>query len=109
MKKMQVAMATGFVLVLGTLAACGGQSGLAGEYGKTETGQWFTILDFQGGDRVVLSMIGSEDRFEGSYAREGDSVTVTAAGDTRTLQIDGEGCLDGGPGNPFFSGTICRR
>jgi hypothetical protein len=98
------------LLLMGTLVACGGSGGgLSGEYGQSEAGQWFTILDFKGGDQVVLTMIGSEDRHSGTYTREGDNVTLTAAGDTRTLKVDANGCLDGGPGNIFFSGVICKR
>lgn len=95
--------------LMGVLSACGGQNDLAGEYGQNESGQWFTILDFKGRDQVILTMIGSEDRHSGTYTREGDSVTVTAAGETRTFQLDGNGCLDGGPGNTFFAGIVCKK
>jgi hypothetical protein len=97
------------LLLTGALAACGSRGGLSGEYGQSDAGQWFTILDFQGGGRVMLTMIGSEDRHSGTYTTEGDTVVVTAAGETRTLNVDGNGCLDGGPGNSFFSGTVCRK
>lgn len=104
------AVKIGAVLLLaGAMSGCGGQSGLSGEYGKSEAGQWFTVLDFQGGDRVTVSMIGSADRFNGTYTREGDRVVLTAAGETRTLRIDDKGCLDGGPGNSFFSGVVCKK
>lgn len=103
-------MTTGAALLLaGSLAACGGDDGLSGEYGKTEAGQWFTIVNFTSGSELTLTMIGSEDRLSGSYKREGDTVTVTAAGESRGLKIDGKGCLDGGAGNTFFSGTICPK
>lgn len=108
MKFRNVATTGASLLLAGILSSCGGQSGLSGEYGKTETGQWFTILDFEG-DTVTLTMIGSEDRFPGSYTQDGDTVVITAAGETRTLRIDANGCLDGGPGNSFFSGVICKR
>ena len=48
-------------------------------------------------------------RFDGTYTRDGDSVTVIAAGETRMLRIDGNGRLDGGSGNSFFSGVICKK
>ena len=95
------------MVLAGTLSACGGD-GLSGEYGQSEAGQWFTILTFTG-DAVKLTMIGSEDAFDGTWTREGDKVMVTAVGETRTLTLDGNGCLDGGPGNSFFSGTICKK
>lgn len=97
------------LLLAGALSACGGQSGLSGEYGQSDAGQWFTILNFTGGDQVTLTMIGSEDRHSGTFTREGDNMTVTAAGETRTLKIDGNGCLDGGPGNSLFSGVVCKK
>ncbi|ACO79346.1 hypothetical protein AvCA_31830 [Azotobacter vinelandii CA] len=102
-------MAGAACLLIGTLTACGGGAGLSGPYGKTESGQWFTILDFKSGDQVVLTMIGSEDKINGTYKRSGDNVDVTAAGETRTLKIDSKGCLDGGAGNSFFSGVICKK
>ena len=101
--------AGGAALVLAGALAVRGEGGLSGEYGQTEAGDWFTILEFTGGDQVTLTMIGSEDRFDGSFIRDGDSLAVTAAGETRTLRIDGAGCLDGGPGNSFFSGVICPK
>ena len=97
------------LLLAAALSACGGQGGLSGEYGQSDAGQWFTLLDFRGGDQVTLTMIGSEDRHMGTYAREGDSVILTVAGETRTLRLDGNGCLDGGPGNSFYSGVICKK
>lgn len=109
MKIRNVVLRGAAFLLAGTLSACGSPGGLSGEYGQTETGQWFTILDFKGGDQVTLTMIGSEDRHGGTHTREGDNVVVTAAGETRTLRIDENGCLDGGPGNSFFSGVICKK
>jgi hypothetical protein len=92
------------------LSACGGQgSGLAGEYGQTHAGEWFTILEFKGADQVTLTMIGDSDRHSGTYTRDGDTVTVNAVGETRTLKIDANGCLDGGAGNSFFAGTVCKK
>lgn len=100
----------GVALLAATLGACGGgQAGLSGDYGQSDAGQWFTILNFRGGDQVTLTMIGSEDRHSGSYSREGDNLTLTAAGETRTLRIDANGCIDGGPGNSFFSGVVCKK
>lgn len=104
-----VMLSSAALLLAGTLSACGGQSGLSGEYGQSDAGQWFTILDFTSGNQVTLTMIGSEDRHSGTYTRDGDSVTVTAAGETRTLKLDGNGCLDGGLGNSLFSGVICKK
>ncbi|MDX9875495.1 MAG: hypothetical protein RBS88_11335 [Spongiibacteraceae bacterium] len=101
----------GFVLLMaGVLSACGGGGNdLSGEYGQAEAGQWFTILNFQGGDQVTLTMIGDPDSHRGTYTREGDSVTVNVMGESRTLRIDGDGCLDGGAGNSLFSGVICKK
>ncbi|WP_211865643.1 hypothetical protein [Neoroseomonas terrae] len=90
-------------------AACGGDEAPSGEYGRTEAGQWFTILNFRSGNQVTLTMIGSSDAINGTFRHEGDTVAVTAAGDSRTLRIDGNGCLDGGPGNALFSGVICKK
>lgn len=90
-------------------AACGGDDAPSGEYGKTEAGQWFTVLNFRSGNQVSLTMIGSPDTLTGTYRRDGNAVLVTAAGETRTLQIDANGCLDGGRGNSFFSGIICKK
>lgn len=101
-------VAAGIVLA-GLLAAQAGAGDLAGEYGQNEAGQWFTILDLQEGGAATLTMIGSEDRFEGNWSQAGDSVDVTAAGETRTLSLGGDGCLDGGLGNSFFAGTVCRK
>jgi hypothetical protein len=109
MKFRNVVLSGAALLLAGTLSACGSKGGLSGEYGQSEAGQWFTILDFQGGDQVTLVMIGSEDRHSGTYTLEGDTVTVTAAGESRTLKLDGNGCLDGGPGNSFFSGVVCKK
>lgn len=97
------------VLLAGGLAACSGEDGLSGEYGQQDGGQWFTILNFKGSDQVTLTMIGSEDRHSGTYSRDGDSVTVKVAGETRTLRIDANGCLDGGAGNSLFSGPVCKK
>lgn len=105
----KVASGGAALLLAATLYACGGQGGLSGEYGQSDAGQWFTILDFRGGDQVTLTMIGSEDRHSGTYTRDGDNVTITAAGETRTLTIDANGCLDGGRGNSFFSGVACEK
>ena len=109
MKFRNVMLRGAAIVLAGMLGACGGAGGLAGEYGQSEAGQWFTILDFTGGDKVTLTMIGSEDRHSGTFRRDGDNVIVTAAGETRTLKIDGNGCLDGGPGNSFFSGVVCKK
>lgn len=94
---------------LALLAACGGDDGPSGEYGRTEAGQWFTIMNFRSGNAVTLTMIGSSDAIAGTFRRDGSTVSVTAAGETRALRIDGNGCLDGGAGNSFFSGVICKR
>jgi len=92
------------------LSACGGQgSGLGGEYGQNHAGEWFTVLEFKGGDQVTLTMIGDSDRHSGTYTRDGDTVAVTAVGETRTLKIDANGCLDGGAGNSFFTGVVCKK
>ena len=101
--------AAGAALLLTGATVAAGHDGLQGEYGQTETGQWFTILEFTGDDQVTLTMIGSEDRFDGTYSRDGDSLEIRAAGETRTLTVDENGCLDGGPGNSFFSGVVCRK
>jgi hypothetical protein len=95
------------VVLLAT--ACGGDDGPSGEYGRTEAGQWFTIMTFRSSNQVTLTMIGSTDSMPGTFRREGSTVSVTAAGETRSLRIDGNGCLDGGPGNSFFSGVICKK
>lgn len=109
MKLQNVALRGAVLLLVATLSACSGESKLSGEYGQSDAGQWFTILDFKGGNQVLLTMIGSEDRHSGTYTRNGDNVTVTAAGETRTLKIDSNGCLDGGPGNSLFSNVICKK
>lgn len=103
------AIAAVFMLA-GSLAACDSQSGgISGQYGQKHAGEWFTILEFKGGEEVVLTMIGSEDRFHGTYKKDGDKISVRAAGETRTLTIDSKGCLDGGNGNSFFTGVVCKK
>lgn len=105
----KVLMCGAVIALVGGLAACGSEEGLSGEYGQREAGQWFTILDFKGSDQVTLTMIGSEDRHSGTFRRDGDNVILTVAGETRTLRIDSNGCLDGGPGNSLFAGTVCKK
>lgn len=111
MENVPVAMLRRMMVVGAVLmaAACGGDDAPSGEYGRVEAGQWFTIMNFRSGNQVTLTMIGSPDSMAGTFRRDGSTVAVTAAGETRTLRIDGNGCLDGGPGNSFFSGTICKK
>lgn len=97
------------MVLLGTLAACDSDHRLHGEYGQYESEIWFPILDFGLGGKVTLKMSGSSDDYTGTYQRNGDKVIVNVAGEVRTLTIDTNGCLDGGKGNSFFSGVICKE
>lgn len=96
-------------LLIAALTGCNGNSGLAGEYGQQESGVWFPILDFKRSGGVTLKTSGSADDEAGTWERNGNQVVVKVAGDTRTLTVDGNGCLDGGTNNNFFSGVICKK
>lgn len=96
-------------LLASFLTACGNPNELSGEYGQSEANQWFTIFEFKDKGEVIVSLIGSESRRNGTYTREGDMVSITVDGDTRTLRIVENGCIDGGTGSFFFSGLICKK
>jgi len=58
-------------------------------------------MTFEGGEVEISTMFGIET---GTYEVDGDRVHVTVDGDTQTLAIDDEGCLDGG----MMIGVLCK-
>lgn len=82
------------------LAACG--HSLSGEY-LGERGAFFDKLVFRSGGEVDIGFMG--DTGAGSYRIDGKRVLVTVNGRTQVLEIDREGCVDGGSG----VGRYCKR
>jgi hypothetical protein len=87
-------------LALATLAACGSSSGSgpSGEYGLSVNGQWQQVFKFEGGQRVVITLPGQDER-EGTYEYDelNNMLFVTRTDDRALLvgsKIGEDGCFD---------------
>jgi uncharacterized OsmC-like protein len=78
------------------LAGCNPVSGTyTGNQGMIQS------MTFDGGEVEISTMFGIET---GTYEVDGDRVHVTIDGDTQTLAINNDGCLDGG----MMIGVLCK-
>ena len=80
------------------LAACG--SSLSGTYGSKNDGAQF---EFKSNGKVELNILGMIQ--EASYVVEDRKVKIATAQGVQVMNIDAQGCLDGG----FMLGKLCRQ
>jgi len=84
----------GFIL-LSVVAAVGCSGGLQGKYATEKNAFPDVSLDFQSGDKVIVTGIGQST--EGTYKVEGDKVIVTAQGATLNFTKNSSGDLESIP------------
>jgi hypothetical protein len=89
-------MIPGLAVVL-ALAGCGG--GVSGTY--TGSQGMIQSMTFDGGEVEIMSIMGIET---GTYEVDGDRLHVTIQGETQTLAINDDGCIDGG----MMIGVLCK-
>jgi len=80
-------------LLAGIALGCG--AGMSGMYVSTGSSPMNISIDFQSGDKALVTAMGST--VEGTYKLEGDKVTVYANGKNMVLTKSGDGTLSGGP------------
>ena len=84
-------------LLLLVLAGCG--DGLSGNTYKSDGGI-IDKLEFKSGGKVFVTGLGDQVK-EGTYAVDGDKVTVTIGGDNEVLTKEKDGTLGGPMGMKF--------
>lgn len=95
-------------LCLPIMAACG-QGGLSGEYGNADSGEWRTVLSLDG-DAVAVAMPDGT-RLRGTVqSSDGKQIVIVLDdGQTVTLQVLADGCLDSGVDDGLMLGKICGK
>ncbi|MEO7009005.1 MAG: hypothetical protein ABI156_07665 [Caldimonas sp.] len=86
------------IVLAALLAACG--SSISGTYGAQKDGAQFV---FKSGGKVELNILGMIQ--EASYVVEDKKVKIATAQGVQVMNIDAQGCLDGG----FMLGKLCRQ
>jgi hypothetical protein len=85
------------LLLVAALAGCGG--GVSGTYTGNEG--MIQSMTFDGGEVEIMTIMGIES---GTYEVDDDRVHITVDGETQTLAINDDGCIDGG----MMIGVLCK-
>jgi len=91
-------LALAYTVVLACLAVAACSRSLSGTYvpkgGGMGNGLVMEKLEFGSGNSVTLTMM--EQKIRVTYTIEGKQLLLNANGQQMVLDIDGDGCLDGG-------------